>query len=109
MSTRISRFVLAVAVCTAVATAHALQQNAPVFRSQVEGVEIDAYVTDSRGNPVPNLTIDDFELLEGGVPQKLSSVSFVNVPIAPVAPPSAAAVEPDVFSNHREEGRLYLI
>jgi VWFA-related protein len=109
MSTRISRFLLAAGVSAAVAVGHALPQDAPVFRSQVEGVEIDAYVTDSRGNPVPGLTLDDFELLEGGVPQKISSVSFVNIPIAPVQPPSGADVEPDVFSNHREEGRLYLI
>jgi hypothetical protein len=43
----------------------------------VEAISVDAFVTDRTGNPVLHLQRDDFEVLEDGVPQVLSS--FVEV------------------------------
>jgi VWFA-related protein len=106
-----NRASLALAVALASATlAGAQGELPPVFRARVEAVEIDAFVTDAKGNPVTNLTVDDFELLEDGVPQTITAVSMIDIPIerADSAVVSPAAIEPDVFTNHGPEGRLYV-
>lgn len=41
------------------------------FRVQVRLVNVFTTVTDSRGAPVPNLTKDDFRVLEDGIPQEI--------------------------------------
>jgi len=87
------------------------QPPPPVFRAQVDAVEIDAFVTDAQGNPVTNLTVDDFEVLENGRPQTITSLSLVNIPVERLERPlfSPTAIEPDVQTNHGDEGRLYVI
>ena len=94
--------------------AHALLAQAPqqpTFRVQVEAIEIDASVTDARGNAVTDLSIDDFDILENGQPQTITSFGLVNIPrTRPERPLFAAnAIEPDVQSNNQGEGRLYVI
>ena len=49
------------------------QQDAPVFRTSADLVTIDAVVTDSDGQPVTNLTPDDFEVTVSGKRQALES------------------------------------
>lgn len=44
------------------------------FRSAVDGVRVDVLVTD-RGRPVRGLTVDDFEVLDNGVPQQVRLVA----------------------------------
>jgi VWFA-related protein len=90
-------------------TAQAPQQ--PTFRVQVEAIEIDASVTDAQGNVVTDLTKDDFEILENGRPQTITSFGLVNIPrVRPERPLLAEnAIEPDVQSNNQGEGRLYVI
>lgn len=44
----------------------------------VEVVNVDVYVTDRKGEPVPNLTAADFQLLEDGRPVKLSNFYAVS-------------------------------
>jgi len=91
-----------------VLTLAAQQTDTPVFRSTVDAIEIDAFVVDASGNPVTDLTVDDFELVEDGKPQEITSFSLVNIPIErPVE--SALDVPPDVHTNERPEGRIYLI
>ena len=86
-------------------------QETPTFRVQVDAIEIDAVVTDALGAPVTDLTAGDFELLEDGRPQVISSFSVVNIPIErrdrprPLLP----AIEPDVQANDAGDGRLYVI
>jgi VWFA-related protein len=96
----------------ALLTATLLAQDAPlpVFRSSVEVVEIDASVTDARGNPVTDLTRDDFEVIENGRPQPIVSFSLVNLPIERRERPlfAARAIEPDVQDNSGSEGRIYV-
>ena len=50
----------------------AQQQPAPsaTFQVEVNFVDIDAVVTDERGNFIGDLTKDDFELLDDGKPQE---------------------------------------
>jgi VWFA-related protein len=44
-------------------------QNAPVFRANIDLVNIEVIVTDKKGNLVPGLTADDFATVEDGKPQ----------------------------------------
>jgi len=83
----------------------------PTFRAGVEAVEVTAYVTDRDGNPVTDLTPDDFELVEDGVPQVISSFALVDVPVERLERPlfTANEIEPDVQSNTGPEGRLYVV
>ena len=102
---------LAALVVLAVIGAHtvAAQQSPPTFRAGVEAIAVDAFVTDRAGNPVPNLTSNDFELLEDGTPQQITSFAEVNIPIRQPDAYSPAAVEADVATNTAGEGRLYVI
>ncbi len=43
----------------------------PVFRSATAAVTLDVVVRDRTGEPVMGLTIDDFEVVEAGAPQKI--------------------------------------
>ena len=107
-----SRVAIALFVC--LCCAHLLVAQAPqqpTFRVQVEAIEIDASVTDARGNVVTDLTKDEFEILENGRPQTITSFGLVNLPRARAERPlfAANAIEPDVQSNNQGEGRLYVI
>ena len=87
------------------------QPAPPSFRVEVNYVEVDAFVTDERGQVVTDLTAGDFEVLEDGRPQKVAAFSFVNIPIERAERPlfAAAAIDADVQTNERVEGRVYLI
>jgi VWFA-related protein len=88
-----------------------VDQPAVTFRVEVNYVEVDAYVTDANGKPVSDLTANDFDLLEDGKPQKVSSFSLVNIPIERAERPLFAGkpIEPDVQTNEHLEGRIYLM
>lgn len=81
------------------------------FRAEVNYVEVDTVVTDSQGNAVTDLTVDDFEVREDGRPQEVTAFAMVNLPIErPERPLFAdAPIEPDVQSNAAVEGRIYAI
>jgi VWFA-related protein len=87
------------------------EQPPLTFRVEVNYVEVDAIVTDAQGNAVTNLTLEDFEVLEDGRPQKVTAFSHVALPIERAERPLFAAgpIEPDVQSNATTDGRLYLI
>ena len=52
--------------------ASALQKpDQPIFRSATAAVTLDVVVRDRAGQPVTGLTIDDFEVIEDGVLQKI--------------------------------------
>ena len=109
-----SRTAVAAALLAACVAAPGAQQDRPpqpTFRAGVEAVEVAVYVTDGAGNPVTDLTADDFEIREEGVPQAISSFSLVNVPIEPFERPLFATsdIESDVQSNNGPEGRLYVV
>jgi VWFA-related protein len=82
-----------------------------IFRSEVNYVEVDAIVTDARGNVVVDLTEADFDVLEDGKAQKVASFARVDLPIQRQerALFTPTAIEPDVQTNQSIEGRVYLI
>jgi VWFA-related protein len=85
------------------------------FRTEVNYVEEDVRVVDNKGNFVPNLRREDFQLFEDGKPQKINTFGIVDVPVAPTPRPlflgkDSVPIEPDVASNEQLlDGRLYLI
>lgn len=86
-------------------------QDPLTFRSGVEIIEVDVFVTDRDGNFVRDLTKDDFEIREDGTPQEVRSLSFVDLPIEKPAPETldiSRLPEPDVTTNDTPAGRIYV-
>ena len=79
--------------------------DTPIFRSNVDAVELDAFVVDAAGNPVTDLTVTDFEVLEEGKPQPITSFAVVDIPIERTVAPGPSTLVSDVRSNQRPEGR----
>jgi len=83
--------------------------SSAVFRGNVDAVELDVLVTDQRGQAVKDLKADDFVVDEDGVAQLLTSLSLIDIPIKPAAAAAqSASVEPDVQTNRKPDGRLYV-
>jgi VWFA-related protein len=83
-------------VCALLVQSRAQQAPAPnaVIRIDVNLVQVDAVVTDARGKPVTDLKVEDFELLQDGQPQKITSFDFINLAARrPTATP-AISVKP---------------
>ena len=57
-------------------------QQTPVFRGGVNLITVDAY-PQRNGKVVPDLTADDFEVLEDGKPQKVETFNFVRIEPGP--------------------------
>lgn len=55
----------------------------PVFRTGINFVRVDVIVTDRQGNPVTDLTPDDFEVFEDGQPQTVETFRLVKVDANP--------------------------
>ena len=88
-----------------------LPAQTPTFKVQVEYVEVDAVVLDSAGNPVRDLRKEDFQVLEDGKLQTISTFSIVDIPVERYDRPLYARqpIEPDVKSNERPfDGRMYV-
>lgn len=91
-----------------------LDRQAPpvTFRSEVSFVEVDAIVRDKTGNLVRSLGQDDFQILEDGVPQKVTAFTLVDIPIVQADRPVSFSREvvPDVRSNaDGPAGRIYVL
>jgi len=90
----------------------AQQQTPPMFRTNVDVVQVDVSVLDKDRKPVRGLAESDFTILEDGKPRPL--VAFVPVdlvePVTSNAAPWVRDVAPDVTTNRvRPEGRLVVI
>ncbi len=122
MITNFSHRALLVVAISALSSAVLAQQAPPpaqppaapqiTFRSGADYIEIDAVVTDSKGQFVRNLTLADFEVLENKQPQKIDVFALVDIPLERADRPAyrPTPVEPDVISNDREfEGRVYVL
>lgn len=70
------RFASFLSVCALAASVAVAAQQIPRFRAGANLVRVDAYVT-ADGAPVTDLTIEDFEVLEDNVPQKLESFQLI--------------------------------
>jgi hypothetical protein len=82
------------------------QAPPPTFRSAIEAVQVTVVVTDAAGSPVTGLNEADFEVLEDGKPQPITTFSAVDIPIERT---ERAIGEPDVIGNDGPQGRMYLI
>jgi len=82
------------------------------FRVQVELVEVDVFPADPDDQFIATLTRDDFEVLEDGRPQTISTFALVDIPRlgtdASRPPSGSAAADSDVRAN-TASGRLYVI
>jgi VWFA-related protein len=118
VSIRALVFLIACLACLPLVPIHGQQappaqkQAQPTFRVQIEYVEVDAVARDKSGRFVPDLTKDDFEVLEDGKRQDISNLQLVDVPVEAQSVPALLAgrrFEPDVVSNAQPPGRVYLI
>lgn len=99
--------VVGVGLVVAVATVVAQQQPPPqtTFRSGVDLVTIDVVATRADGAPVHNLTADDFEVFEDGVPQKVQTFQFINLSTQSAVGP----LPQGIASNEVEPGGLFVV
>ncbi|HEX2454370.1 MAG TPA: VWA domain-containing protein [Vicinamibacterales bacterium] len=89
------------------------QQRQPTFRTGANVVRVDVTVLDRRGNPVPALTADDFEVEEDGVLQSIQSFKYVEATGKPAADDdlSLAIRSPEHAAAEaaRDDVRVFLI
>jgi VWFA-related protein len=90
----VSLCLLSSVVC--ISSARQTPSQEGVIRINVNLVQVDAIVTDAKGKPVTNLTADNFEVLQDGVPQAITNFAFIEVKDAKIStrPPARAAKRP---------------
>jgi VWFA-related protein len=66
------------------------------LRATTRVVNLNVVVTDSQGNPVKDLAKDDFTVLDGGQPEKITLFASVDNALPRPAPPLA----PDIYVNN---------
>src|SRR5262245_49016679 len=92
--------------------APAPQNQQPTFKLRVDYVEVDVVVTDRQGNLLRDLKKEDFQVLEDGKGQTITTFSLVDIPIERYDRPlySPTPLEPDVRTNERPfDGRVYVM
>jgi VWFA-related protein len=86
----------------------------PTFKVQVDLVTNDVIVRDSKGQFVPDLKKDEFEVFEDGVKQDIVSMTVVtggrvtNVLAAPPPPPPEGIILPPTKTVNDTSGRIFL-
>src|SRR6185503_12031316 len=73
------------------------QPPTPTFRTEANYVRVDAYPT-RNGAPVTDLTKDDFEVFEGGKPQRVEQFERVQIR---AAGPQDTRIEPNTVAESR--------
>lgn len=73
-------------------------QRPPTFRTEANFVRVDVYAT-TAGRPVTDLKLEDFEILEDGKPQAVSTFEYVQVR---TGGPQDARVEPNTIQESRD-------
>src|SRR5213083_653700 len=90
------------------------QTEKPTFRVQVDLVTNDVVVRDEKGNFVPDLKKDEFEIFEDGVKQDITSMTVVtggrvnNVLAPPPPPPPEGIILPVSRPRNDVSGRIFL-
>lgn len=109
--TAVLTFGLAVAMATAAAAQEPEAEGAanqgipPLLETvDVQVINIDAVVTDRKGQPITGLTIDDFEILENGKLQKITNFYEVNDTQIRRVEQSPGAAEPTVVVEETVPG-----
>jgi VWFA-related protein len=89
-------------------------QEKPTFKLQVDLVTSDIIVRDEKGNFIPDLKQDEFEIFEDGVKQDISSMTVVtggrvtNVLAPPPPPPPEGIILPPTRPRNDVSGRIFL-
>src|SRR5471032_2567843 len=92
----------------------ATTQERPTFKVQVDLVTNDIIVRDEKGNFIPDLKKEDFEIYEDGVKQDITSMTVVtggrvtNVLAAPPPPPPEGIILPPTRPKNDVSGRIFL-
>src|SRR5471032_1636635 len=92
----------------------ATTQERPTFKVQVDLVTNDIIVRDEKGNFIPDLKKEDFEIYEDGVKQDITSMTVVtggrvtNVLAPPPPPPPEGIVLPPTHPRNDVSGRIFL-
>src|SRR5687768_4483096 len=87
----------------------AQSDQAPVFRSGVEVMEVDVTVVDAKGMPVRDLRAPEFTVTVDGQPRRVISAEFVSDTSTPSGEP-ARPRDPYVSNNtDRRPGRLIML
>jgi VWFA-related protein len=85
----------------------------PTFRAGINFVRVDVIVNDNKGQPVTNLTIDDFEVLEDGRPQKVEQFRLVRVdgnpPVGAPPPREIRTSFDEELELSRDDVRLFVL
>src|SRR5580765_1190648 len=95
-------------------TGSATSQERPTFKVQVDLVTNDIIVRDEKGNFIPDLKKEEFEIFEDGVKQDISSMTVVtggrvtNVLTPPPPPPPEGIVLPPTRPRNDVSGRIFL-
>jgi VWFA-related protein len=90
------------------------QPDKPTFRVQVDLITNDVVVRDDKGNFVPDLKKDEFEIYEDGVKQDITSMTVVtggrvnNVLAPPPPPPPEGIILPLSKPRNDVSGRIFL-
>src|SRR3954447_6976624 len=96
------------------APAPATQEKQPTFKVTVDLVTNDIIVRDEKGNFIPDLKKDEFEIFEDGVKQDISSMTVVtggrvtNVMAPPPPPPPEGIILPPTRPRTDVSGRIFL-
>lgn len=98
-----------IAVLLAASQLSAQSDQAPVFRSGVEVMEVDVTVVDAKGAPIRDLRAPEFTVTIDGQPRRVVSAEFISDTTAPTPKP-APARDPYVSNNtDRRQGRLIIL
>jgi VWFA-related protein len=95
-------------------TGVATTQEKPTFKVQVDLVTSDIIVRDDKGNFIPDLKKDEFEIFEDGVKQDITSMTVVtggrvtNVLAPPPPPPPEGIILPPTRPRNDVSGRIFL-
>src|SRR5215475_5869998 len=92
----------------------ATSQEKPTFKVQVDLVTNDIIVRDEKGNFIPDLKKEEFEIYEDGVKQDITSMTVVtggrvtNVLAPPPPPPPEGIILPPTRARNDVSGRIFL-
>ena len=78
------------------------------FKSAIEAVQMDVFVTDATGAPVSGLAPADFELTEDGAVRAITTFEAVDIPFDGSQTIGLDQAEPDVLSNEGPSGRHFV-
>jgi VWFA-related protein len=89
---------LTIAACFALAASLVQAQDQPTFRSGANYVRVDMYAT-ADGKSITDLTLDEVQILEDGVVQKVEAFEHVSVR---QAVPEGSRIEPNTVRESRQ-------